>query len=457
MLRLAGGQVESLLDELLPVEVRELPEDLSVLDRLLADPRLLVPVEQAWEHSARRHGRPTIPIASFVRLMVVKQRTGWGYATLLREVSDSLHLRRFCLLALTQRVPDESTVRKLVRRLGPEVVAELTRAIIGKAQRETRFRARAVRIDSTVVEADIRYPSDGVLALQGARMLAREGRKLAGRLRGPIVRVVDRSRRIGKLVRAISKTLARRTGRRVDQVLALNAKAGQAMAGSIREARRLAAQARAAARGRGARAKLRAAGQLDDLADRCQRVATQIQQRSRGEKISDRLVSVSDPDARPIRKGKLGKPNEFGYVVQVAEVTANTRRGARGYVLPVATAPRNPGENRLLEQTAAELDRLGLRPREVALDGGFVPGPTGQTLAGLAPARTFISGRAEPGSRRTRKRLARYRTGCEGRISHLKHGYGLRRSRLKGDQGQRIWTGWAVLAYNLDTLAIHTT
>jgi Transposase DDE domain len=63
-------------------------------------------------------------------------------------------------------------------------------------------------------------------------------------------------------------------------------------------------------------------------------------------------------------------------------------------------------------------------------------------------------GRAEPGSRRTRKRLARYRTGCEGRISHLKRDYGLRRSRLKGDQGQRIWTGWAVLAYNLDTLAI---
>jgi transposase, IS5 family len=257
-------------------------------------------------------------------------------------------------------------------------------------------------------------------------------------------------------VRAISKTLSRRTGQRVEEVLELNAKAGQAMAGSVREARALAAQARAAARGRGARAKLRAAQQLEELADRCQRVVTQIQQRSRGEKITDRLVSVSDPDASPIRKGKLGKPNEFGYVVQVAEVTANTRRGARGYVLPAASAPGNPGENRLLPQTVAELDRLGLRPREVALDGGFVPGPTIQTLAGVAPTRTFISGRAEPGSRRTRRRLARYRTGCEGRISHLKRGYGLRRSRLKGDQGQRIWTGWAVLAYNLDTLAIHT-
>jgi IS5 family transposase len=457
MLRLAGGQVESLFDGLLPLEVRELPEDLAALDGLLADPRLLAPIEQAWERTARGHGRPTIPMGSFVRLMVVKQRTGWGYETLVREVSDSLHLRRFCLLPLTQRVPDESTVRKLVRRLGPEVVAELTRAVIGKAQRETRFRGRAVRIDATVVEADIRYPSDGMLAWQGVRALAREGRKLAGLLRGPTRRVVDRSRQLGRLVRAISRTLVRRTGQRREDVMELNTQAGRVLARSVGEARALAAQARASARGRGARAKLRAVRRVEDLADRCQRIATQIQQRQRGEKISDRLVSLADPDARPIRKGKLGTPNQFGYVAQLAEVTANTRRGARGYVLPAATAPGNPGENRLLPQTIGELDRLGLRPREVALDGGFLPGPTGQTLAGLAPTRTFIAGRAMPGSRRTRKRLARYRTGCEGRISHLKRGYGLRRSRLRGDQGQRIWTGWAILAYNLDTLVVHTS
>jgi transposase, IS5 family len=456
MLRLAGGQVESLFDGLLPVEVRELPADLAALDRLLADRLLLGPIEQAWERAARGHGRPTIPMTSFVRLMVIKQRTGWGYETLVREVSDSLHLRRFCLLPLTARVPDESTVRKLVRRLGPEVVAELTRVVIGTAQRETRFVGRAVRIDSTVVEADIRYPTDAGLAWQGARVLAREGRKLAGRLGGSTRRVVDRSRRIGKLVRSISRTLVRRTGQRPEDVMELNTQAGRVLARSVAEARALAAQARAAARGRGARVKLRAARRLEELADRCQRVATQIQQRSRGERIPDRLVSLADPDARPIRKGKLGTPNQFGYVVQVAEVTANTRRGARGYLLPAVSAPGNPGENQLLDQTVAELDRLGLRPREVALDGGFVPGPTQQALAALAPARTYIAGRAEPGSRRTRRRLARYRTGCEGRISHLKRGYGLRRSRLRGNQGQRIWTGWAVLAYNLDTFAIQT-
>ncbi|MGH2887744.1 MAG: transposase, partial [Solirubrobacteraceae bacterium] len=305
MLTLVGEQVESLWDEVLPVEVRELPEDLARLDRVLGDHVLLLPVAQALEQTARERGRPSIAMSTFVRLMVIKQRTGWGYETLIREVSDSLHLRRFCLIAIDQRVPDESTVRKHARRLGPEVVAEITRMVIEKAQRETRFTARAARIDSTVVEADIRYPSDAMLALQGARVLARAGGKLR-KLIASKVRVRDRSRSIGKAVRAISKTLARRTGEAKAQVMALNEQAGRLIARSAQEAQRLAAAARASARGRGAHAKLHAAAKLEELASRCGRVAKQIDRRVRGLKITDRLVSIADSDARPIRKGKLG-------------------------------------------------------------------------------------------------------------------------------------------------------
>ena len=177
----------------------------------------------------------------------------------------------------------------------------------------------------------------------------------------------------------------------------------------------------------------------------------QISKRLAGEPISDRLVSIFDPDARPIRKGKLGKPTEFGYVEQLAELTPNTKRGARGFLLPPSSAPGNPGENELLPQTVAELERLRLSPREVALDGGFQTKATAEALAPLSPERVFIAGRAAPGSRRTQRRLARYRVGAEGRISHLKRRHGLRRSRLKGREGERSWTGWAVFAYNVHT------
>ena len=463
MLRLSGGQVESLWDEVLPVGVRELPADLAALDVLLGDRALLAPIAEFWQSEALAgrasvgHGRPTIAIETYVRLMVIKHRTGWGYETLVREVSDSLHLRRFCLIALGERVPEESTVRKLTRRLGGVVIDELTRLVIAKAARETRFRAGAVRIDSTVVQADVRYPTDSGLTLDGARVLVRESRRVTLKVGADIGRVVDRSRALGRRLRLISRTLARRTGERKAAVLRLTEQAGWLLLRSIREARQLALEARRRARGRGARAKLAAIERLEQMTDRAQRVATQIQQRLAGEPILDRLVSMFDPDARPIRKGKLGKPNEFGYVTQLAEVTENTRRGARGFVLPPSMVVGNPQEQVLLPATISELGRLGLRPREIALDGGFQGRPIEEALATLAPQRMFIAGRQQPGSRRTQRRLARYRVGVEGRISHLKREYGLDRSRLKGEHGTRAWNAWAIATYNLDTLAIRTT
>jgi len=218
VLTLHAAGAESLWDELLPEEVRVLPDDLARLDVLLSDPALLAPIALRWERELREasrfadRGRPSLAMDTYVRLMVVKHRCGWGYETLMREVSDSIHLRRFCRLGLSERVPDESTVRKLTRRLGAEVVHELTREVIAKARREKRFRPRAARIDSTVVEADVRYPTDAGLASDGVRALAREGRKLAAKIKQKRTAVRDRSRSVGRRVRGITRTMRRRSG-----------------------------------------------------------------------------------------------------------------------------------------------------------------------------------------------------------------------------------------------------
>jgi transposase, IS5 family len=363
-----------------------------------------------------------------------------------------LPAERAILGVLGERVPDESTVRELVRRLGADVVDEITRAVIGVAQRERRFVARAVRCDCTVVEADIRYPSDAGLAVDSVRMLAAEGGRVAKLIGAGARRVHDRSRAAAQWLRLIGPTVGRRRGEAKATVLRLTGEAGDLVRASVRETRNLAAQTRAAARGRGAQAMLAAARRLEALADRAEKVAEQIRQRLAGEKITDRLVSLADPDARPIRKGKLGKPTEFGYVVQLAEVTEHTRRGARGLILPASSRIGARNESELLGATVTEIDRLKRRPRELAFDGGFEPPVTNRIVDGRAAV--FIAGRQQPDSRRSRRRLARYRVGCEGRISHLKRRYGLARSRLKGHHGTRTWVGWAVLAYNLDTLAI---
>jgi IS5 family transposase len=463
MLTLLADQPECLWDDALPIEVRQLPEDLAALDVLLSDPEVLWALVERWRREFQEtgrlvltEGRPTIPLETFVRLMVLKQRYRWGYRTLVAEVSDSIHLRRFCRISLSERVPDESTVRKLTRRVGAETVSELTRALIVKATREKRFRPRAVRIDSTVIEADIKHPTDAGLASVGVRALAREGRKLARLVKEKRSRVRDRSRAMGRKLRGIARTIRRRSGEAKAEVLTLTKETGELLERSVKEARRLVGAARRRARGRGAKAKLTAARQLEELADRCEKVARQIRRRVAGEKITDRIVSLTDPDARPIRKGKIGKPTEFGYVSQLAEVTEHTKPGARGLILPASHQIGNPSENTLLPGTISELTRLGITPREVAVDGGFQPTPTNAALAELGIKTVFIAGHQEPASRHTKRRLARYRTGAEGRISHLKRRYGLDRSRLKGDQGEQIWTEWAILAYNADTLAVRT-
>jgi hypothetical protein len=152
-------------------------------------------------------------------------------------------------------------------------------------------------------------------AVVQAVALKRDGELLPGLGELGIGGGARRSRAASRRLRLIGRTVGRRVGQAGgahEQVLAWTAETGELVRRSIREARRLAAEARAKARGRGAVRKLAAAAHLDELADRAEKVARQITQRVAGEKISDRLVSMADPDARAIGKGKLGKRYEFG-------------------------------------------------------------------------------------------------------------------------------------------------
>ena len=218
-LRVETGYDGGLFDVALPEPLRDLPADLAAIDELLRDDAMLAPFREHWDHEVKagligssRWGRPTIPMATYVRLMVLKHRYRWGYEVLVREVSDSLHLRHFCGIPLHEGGPDESTVRKMTRRLGPEVVDQLIRSVINKATSERRLRLRAMRCDSTVLEADIRYPTDINLVGDAVRTLVRVAGQAREAVPGATARVRDRGRAIGKRIRELSRTLRRRTG-----------------------------------------------------------------------------------------------------------------------------------------------------------------------------------------------------------------------------------------------------
>ena len=202
---------------------------------------------------------------------------------------------------------------------------------------------------------------------------------------------------------------------------------------SVKEARRLAATARRKARGRGAQAKLRAAAKLDELADRCEKVAKQITQRVRGEKITDRLDLArrsrrqADPQgqARQAQRVRLRRADRRDHPEHQARRARTDRAGG--------VAARQPRRER-----AAARDRRpsssgsGSRPRRSRWTAASPSARRPSNSKTSTPERVFISGRQQPGSRRTQRRLQRYRTGAEGRISHLKRGYGMRPQPAQG-------------------------
>jgi transposase, IS5 family len=128
-----------------------------------------------------RLGRPSIPIETLLRLLYLKHRYGLGYESLCREVADSISWRRFCRIGLDRPVPHPTTLVKLVRRAGPEVIEQLNAALLGKLATGKLLRARKLRVDTTVVEADIDYPTDADLLEHAVRKLSGLVRRLKAR------------------------------------------------------------------------------------------------------------------------------------------------------------------------------------------------------------------------------------------------------------------------------------
>jgi IS5 family transposase len=165
---------------------------------------------------------------------------------------------------------------------------------------------------------------------------------------------------------------------------------------------------------------------------------------------ASRLVSLHDPDARPIRKGRLGRPVEFGYKAQVLD-------NADGIVLDHQVIVGNPPDAPLLAPAIRRvIARTGRAPRAVTADRGYGEALVDQELADLGVARVAIPrrGRARPTRpavehRRGLRRLVKWRTGCEGQISCLKHRFGWDRTRMDGIQDARIWCGHGMFAHNL--------
>jgi len=442
----------SLWEAILPAEALGLPTELATVDRLLDDPAFIEPFRAHFDPTG---GRPSIPIDTYLRLMFLKHRYGLGYELLCREVADSISWQRFCRIPLGSRVPHPTTLVKLTRRLGEHTVAELNQALLVQAAERKLLRTHKLRVDTTVVAANVAYPTDLGLLARAVDKLAVTTKRVQAAGGARRTRVRDRRRAARRRAHQVALALRSRTGEAKQVVFEVTRQVACLTQAQLADARWVVAGARRSlARGRTQPAgRLRAVVQeLQTTIQRSQRLLDQAHIRLGGGMPdgASRLVSLHDADARPIRKGRLGRPVEFGYKAQVID-------NADGIVLDHQVMMGNPPDAPLLAPAIERvIARTGKVPRAVTADRGYGEVHLDQELADLGVARVAIPRRGRTGParqaverRRGFRRLVKWRTGCEGRISCLKHRFGWDRTRMDGLQGARIWCGHGVLAHNL--------
>ena len=446
----------TLWDAILPPELLVLPVELGRVDALLDDPVFFAPFAA---HFDARIGRPSIPVETYLRLMFLKFRYRLGYESLCREVADSISWQRFCRIPFGTRVPHPTTLMKITTRCGDDAVAGLNEALLAKAAAAKLLRTDKVRADTTVVEAVVAYPTDSGLLAKAIGTMARsvERIKAAGGARR--TRVRDRRRAAGRRARSIAAKLRLRGQQHRDQAQAAVHRITGELAGiaeqTMREATAVIRNARRALRAATGQRKgrlHRAINDLDTVIGRTERVVAQARSRLGGvmPESASRLVSLHDVDARPIRKGRLGKPVEFGYKAQIVD-------NADGVILDHSVEMGNPAD---APQLAPAIDRITARtghpPRAVTADRGYGEASVDRDLQGIGVRSVAIPRKGKPSAarrefehRRAFRDKIKWRTGSEGRINHIKRSYGWNRTELTGIHGARTWCGHGVFAHNL--------
>jgi len=446
----------TLWESILPEMCLGMSAELAAVDRLLDDPSFFEPFA-AHFHAVL--GRPSVPIETYLRLMFLKFRYRLGFEPMCREVADSISWQRFCRIPLGVTVPHPTTLMKITTRCGTSAIDGLNEALLAKAAGAKVLKTNRLRADTTVVPANVAYPTDSGLLAKGVAKMARSIKALRAKGLATRTESRDRTRMVRSRARDIGANLRRRSGEAKDEVLAINAEMVAIAVTAASEARRVTANARRTLRQLGHAAPRRLTALVDGLeltAARVEQIAAQTRQRIDGitPDGATRLVSLHDPDARPIRKGRLGKPVEFGYKAQVVD-------NEDGIVVDHNVEMGNPPDAPML---VPAIERVAARARTVPVavtaDRGYGETSIEDALSALGVATVVLPTKGKPNASRRAieqrpgfQRLVKWRTGSEGRISCLKRDFGWNRTQLDGLKGARIWCGQGVFNHNLIKIA----
>jgi transposase, IS5 family len=447
-------------DGLIAEEVQDLWEPwMRHADEALNDDQLLQIIQQELSKrykKSKTRGRPGTPAEVVLRMLLLKHMRGWSYEDVTREVRANLVYREFTGIG-GGKVPDDKTMGRLARQLGPEAIQKLHQRTVTIALEKKVIAGRKMRVDTTVVETNIHYPTDSTLMGDGVRVLIRVMKKVAAVVGEAGTKFRDRSRSVKRRVLEIAFASRDKSEKGQQKMKVAYGKLLEATSRVVGQAKQFSAEI--AGKVKGQRIVLqKAKQQLDEMMPRVQQVMQQARERVlRGNtRASNKILSVFEPATEIIRKGKASKPTEFGKMVKIQEAENQIVTHCEVF------DQRPSGSDLLTPSIEKHKELLGRVPDLATADAGFFSAANEAEAKKLGVKRVAIPSRSTKSEKRKQeqkkrwfKKAQKWRTGCEGRISVLKRRHGLNRSRYKGVAGIKRWVGLGVIADNMINIGLH--
>jgi transposase, IS5 family len=441
----------------------EIDPKLVGMDEVLDDPKVVLAVTHDLARSApeaRWNGRPSTPVEVTLRVAVARRLMNWGYRAAESEVAGSAKWRWFCRV-YSQPVPDHTTLRDREALIRPATLKRVNAQLLKLAQDRGVTRGEKLRMDGTVMETDIHYPTDSRLLDDSVRVLGRSLARARMLLQPsqrdkPLFR--NRQRQAHRLARAIAQQLRGTKGQNTPKKKAerLYRQLVAVTETTIAQVEAVLARLQAKA-GRPAQALL---ASLQHYLPLVRRVIAQTRRRvfdGQSVPAAKKLVSLFEPHTAVIRRGKTPpRDTEFGRKIWYSEVDG-------GLISDYRLLRGNPPDE---QQWAASIEQhqklFGHPPKLATADRGVFSTANEQMAqeAGIEcvalpqPGHKDAARQAHEAQPWFRAAL-RFRAGIEGRISHLRRARKLDRCRHRGEVGLARWLGWGVVANNLAVIAAH--
>ena len=397
-------------------------------DQVLDDEQLINPVYEALlkrRPKSRTRGRRGVAAEIVLRMMLLKHIRNWSFEDLEREVRPNLLYREFTRVG-SGKVPDAKTLGRQAQALGPEVVEQIHRRMVELAVESKVVQGRKLRVDTTVVETNIHYPTDSSLLGDGDRVLTRLMKKvtaIAGTV-GTKLRNRMRSvqRRVAEIARA-SRTKGEKGQQKIEplyrKLLGITGRVlGQAkrFSGEIASGVKRSGDVLQQAALEGLKRE------IDDMVEIVRKVVHQTKARVFGgdTHVESKILSVFENSTEVIRKGKASKPTEFGKMVKIQEAENQI-------VIDYEVYDEKPSDSDLLiPSIEAHQTRMGRTPDLAVADAGFYSANNVAKAEEMGVKRVSVPNRSTKSPVRRQyqkqrwfKKGQKWRTGCEGRISLL--------------------------------------